>query len=133
MAGVFQMSEAASIAIHGMVLLVNAKEPLNAIQIAAKTGTSRHHVAKVLQRLSKSGLLDSFRGPKGGFVLSEGAKDVTFLELYEIIEGKITISKCPMEKQVCPFKLCIMEGITNRMNTEFKKYLSEQSLNKYIH
>ena len=61
------LSEAGSIAIHSMVLIARSKEIMNVINIAKATEASKHHVAKVLQRLVKEGYLTSNRGPKGGF------------------------------------------------------------------
>ena len=60
------------------------------------------------------------------------ANEITFLNLYESIEGKIEISKCPMDKKVCPFDKCIMDNISNRMMFEFREYLSKQNLAGYL-
>jgi DNA-binding IscR family transcriptional regulator len=49
MSKIISLSEAASIAIHGMVLIASAKENLNVIKISERTGASKHHVAKILR------------------------------------------------------------------------------------
>ena len=70
MSKVVTLSEAASIGLHGMILIAKAEnEMVNVLKIAELTGSSKHHVAKVFQRLVKIGLLNSFRGPNGGFSL----------------------------------------------------------------
>lgn len=132
MAKVFTLSEAASIALHGMILVAQEKEGLNVIKIAERTDTSKHHVAKVMQRLVKAGYLYSQRGPNGGFVLRRNPKDINFLELYEAIEGPIEISSCPMDKQICPFDKCLLNNVTNKMTIEFRKYLQNQTVDQYI-
>ena len=132
MAKVFTLSEAASIALHGMILIAQEKEGLNVIKIAERTDTSKHHVAKVMQRLVKAGYLYSQRGPSGGFVLRRNPKDINFLELYEAIEGPIEVSSCPMDKQICPFDKCLLNNVTNKMSIEFRKYLQEQTVNQYL-
>lgn len=112
MSKIFKLSEAATIAVHAMVLIARAEscgEHLNVIHIADVTGSSRHHVAKVLQRLVKDDLLKSNRGPHGGFSLKQPASDVSLLMVYESIEGKIEIHDCPMDNAICPFDKCIME------------------------
>lgn len=53
MAQVFSLSEAASIGLHTMILLAQNKEGMNIQTITERTEFSFHHVAKVLQRLSK--------------------------------------------------------------------------------
>lgn len=132
MSKIVSMSEAASIAIHGIILIARSTVSLNVQQISDSTGTSKHHVAKIMQRLVKEGYLSSQRGPSGGFLLLKPAQEVTFLNLYESIEGKIEISKCPMDKKVCPFDKCIMDNISNRMTLEFREYLSTQRIADYM-
>lgn len=132
MSKIVSLSEAASIALHGMILVGRAKNGLNVIKIAEDIGSSKHHVAKVMQRLVKSGHLTSQRGPNGGFVIKKDPAQISFLEIYEIIEGPIEITKCPMDKQVCPFDKCIMNNVAAKLTKEFKAYLSDQTLDKYI-
>jgi len=132
MAKVFTLSEAASIALHGVILIAREKTGLNVLKIAERTDTSKHHVAKVMQRLVKAGYLTSQRGPSGGFVLKRHPTDINFLELYEAIEGPIEVSVCPMDKQICPFDKCLMDNVTNKMTLDFKKYLQDQTVEKYL-
>ena len=132
MSKVFSLSEAASIALHGIILIAREKEGLNVIKIAERTSTSKHHVAKVMQRLVKAGYLTSQRGPSGGFSLKKKAEDISFLELYEVIEGTIEISTCPMDKPICPFDECIFKNVTSKLTLEFKNYLQEQTVDLYL-
>jgi Rrf2 family protein len=133
MARIVTLTEAASIALHSMVLLGRSEgNAVNADQIAETINSSRHHVAKVMQRLAKNGFVGSYRGPNGGFHLIRSPKKITLLEIYETIEGKIIPSTCPMEKPVCSFDKCFMNNITHDMTVQFKKYLNEQTLADYI-
>jgi len=125
------MSEAASIALHGVILIAREKQGMNVVRIAESTSTSKHHVAKVMQRLVKSGYLVSHRGPRGGFELKKPPEEITFLEIYETIEGSIEINTCPMDKPVCPFDKCILNNVTSKMSKEFKEYLRNQTIDQY--
>lgn len=132
MSKIVSLSEAASIALHGMILIARQKEGMNVTKIAEQTSTSKHHVAKVMQRLVKSGYLTSHRGPNGGFELKVPTEKINFLDVYETIEGKIEINTCPMDKPVCPFDKCILNNVTSKMSKEFREYLSSQTLDQYI-
>lgn len=132
MSKIVSLSEAASIALHGIILIAREQEGLNVIKIAERTSTSKHHVAKVMQRLVKAGFLYSQRGPSGGFALKKKPEDINFLDIYETIEGNIEISTCPMEKPICPFGKCIMNNVTNKMTSEFRNYLKEQTIDQYL-
>lgn len=133
MSTVVRFSEAASIALHGTVLIAKSDKFLNVTKIAEVIGGSRHHVAKVMQRLSKEGFIKSMRGPTGGFVLTKDAKEISFLELYEAIEGKITIEECPFDrKEICSFEKCLLNNITPKMTQDFIDYMGNQFVADYL-
>ncbi len=132
MAKIFSLSEAASIAIHSMVLIARSDKMMNVVKIAERTGSSKHHVAKVLQRLVKEDYLSSVRGPHGGFKLLKSPEDITLLEIYETIEGHLNVSECPMENPICPFDKCILGNVVYDMTSKFREYLSENTLDQYL-
>jgi Rrf2 family protein len=132
LAKIVSLSEAASIGIHSMVLIAKAADMLNVTQIAEATGSSRHHVAKVLQRLVKDNFLSSNRGPSGGFGLKKSPEEITLLQVYESIDGIITVTKCAMENPICPFDQCLMENIVGRLTAEIRDYMSKQTLATYL-
>ena len=133
MAKVVSMSEAASIALHGMILVGRSKGvSINVDQISEITSSSRHHVAKVMQRLAKDGFVGSYRGPNGGFFLLRKAEEISLLEIYEAIEGKVIPTTCPMDKQVCNFDRCFMNNIAADLTLQFKNYMQGQTLANYL-
>jgi len=132
MAKIFNLSDAASIAIHAMVLVAKNSTSINVIKIAELTNTSKHHVAKVMQRLAKDGFVSSQRGPTGGFTLKRQPDEISFLDIFESIEGKVEIQHCAFNTPVCPLDKCIMNNITNKMSNEFVQYLKSQTLGMYV-
>lgn len=133
MSSIVKFSEAASIAIHGVILVAKSDKFLNVTKIAEIIGASRHHVAKIMQRLSKNGIIKSMRGPTGGFILTKKPKEISFLELYESIEGKITVDECPfLRQEICTFEKCILNNITPKMTKNFIRYMEKQFISDYI-
>jgi len=132
MAKIVTLSEAASIALHGIILVARSSKQVNVNYIAEVTDSSRHHVAKVFQRLVKDGFVESQRGPTGGFLLKRKPEDITLLQVYEAIEGKIEVTDCPMEKPICPFGNCIIENVTRKMTEQYREYLNGQVLASYL-
>lgn len=132
MSKVFTLSEAASIAIHGMVLIARNGEGINAVKIAEQTGLSKNHISKVLQRLVKNNLLKSARGPLGGFQLKKDPGEINLLTIYETIEGSLDINDCPLNYQICNFENCMMGGVINKMTLEFRTYLQGRTLKDFI-
>ncbi|MDG5800088.1 Rrf2 family transcriptional regulator [Marinilabiliaceae bacterium ANBcel2] len=132
MSRVVAFSEAAAIGLHSMVVIVRNNRVLNAAEIADLISSSKHHVSKVMQRLAKSGFVASTRGPSGGFYLKIAPDELSLLNIYEAIEGKIEDGSCPARKEKCPFNECILGDASQNITFEVKEYLSSKTLSDYI-
>ncbi len=132
MAKILQLSEAASLALHSMVLIAKSENHINVNKLAENMGVSRNHLAKVLQQLVKYNFLKSVRGPSGGFILNKPASQITILDIYEAIEGEIYSPECPLDKPVCPFEKCIMGNLVKDMTSQFKKHFQDNNLEDFI-
>ncbi len=133
MAKIVNITEAVTIALHSAVLITKEEgRHVNVNFIANTTGSSKFHIAKVLQKLVKDGFLGSTRGPSGGFYLIDKPENITLLQLYESIEGKIVVSKCPLNKATCPFGKCVFDDLTMDMTKNFKDYLESRTLADYL-
>jgi Rrf2 family protein len=128
MSKVVHISEAASLAVHSMAIIASGKAKLNVGQIAAFTGSSKNHLAKVLQILVKNDYLYSNRGPKGGFVLKADAGKVSLLEIYELIEGTIEKCHCGITEKKCPFINCVFGDLSDKFSADFIAYLSNTKI-----
>lgn len=62
--------------------------------IAHRQGVPRAFLTKILARLAAAGLLDTQRGVNGGVALALPAKEISLLQVIEIIDGPITLSRC---------------------------------------
>jgi len=60
-----------------------------------------HFLAKILQDLSRKGLLSSVKGPGGGFSLGMPARDITLFHIVEAIDGVDLTQKCVMGFSEC--------------------------------
>lgn len=128
MSKVIAISEAVGIALHSMALISRSTHPLNASHITEITGSSKHHIAKVLQRLVKQGLLKSSRGPAGGFWLNKAPEEITLLDIYEAIEGKLTINVCPLDYHECVMGQCILECVASSIGKTFENHMKSTNL-----
>jgi len=134
MGKIVNLTEAASIAFHSMIVIAQQGHngQINVNHLADKTGSSRFHISKVLQKLVKYGFLGSHRGPAGGFFLTKGPEDITLLNIYEAIEGKLEVTECPMNRPTCPFSACLFDGVTIRMTHDFRDFIRDHTLAYYL-
>ena len=131
MSKLITLSDASSIGIHAMILIKRADDSINAGEIANRTGNSKHHVAKILQQLTKQGYINSLRGPLGGFILKKKPRDISFLNIYESIEGPIEIEECSNSDKQKANNKCITHEIISNLSEKLKNYLSNQTLDKF--
>ena len=83
-------------------------------------------LAKILQKLTKTGLLQSLPGTNGGYRLARSAQSITALEVIRAIDGPIILTACFTEHGACeqsekctvraPLRK-VHEGILNLLNT----------------
>jgi Rrf2 family protein len=59
---------------------------VSAAEIAAKYRVSTHHLAKVLRKLGRAGLLHAARGAGGGYRFAGNAKRITLMDVIELFE-----------------------------------------------
>lgn len=128
-----QLSEAASLALHAMILMAEESGKMRSVkEIALILNASEAHMAKVVQRLSKVGLVSTTRGPGGGVVLGKQPSDITFLDIFEAIEGPLDTCPCMLNKEgLCPFDSCIFSGALERATGEIREKFAATRLSDY--
>ena len=129
---IINFSDAASIGIHGLIVISKSDKPLNAIRLSEKIGFSKHHIGKVMQRLVKDGFLNSYRGPTGGFEMKKKPKDIKIYDIYRSIEGEVDMGECPHDLHICPTDKCIRNDLIKRLSEEFVTYLQSRTLQEYL-
>lgn len=131
MSSVLRISEAGSLALHSMAFLAaKPDQSVTTREIADRFHVSEAHLSKVLQRLTKAGLVKSTRGPKGGFTMAKPADKILLLDVYESIEGPFTSRKCLLGTPVCGDNKCILGGLLEKIDTQLKEYLSGTKLSE---
>ena len=125
MASILRISDAATLALHALVLLAQAPgRLLPAGEMAARLRVSEAHLAKVMQRLAKRGFVTATRGPKGGYALALPADAISLLDAYEAIEGRLVCPTCLMGTPVCGGKSCMLGGLLASVATQVRDYLA---------
>jgi Rrf2 family protein len=132
--GILKISEASSLAIHGLGLLAAVTDrPLTTVEIAKVLDVSHAHLAKVFQRLARAGLVRSHRGPKGGFFLGKDAKTTTLLEIFESIDGPIAAEDvCSLSFPHCDASKCVVGRLVSDLTEKVRSVLSESRLSDLI-
>lgn len=73
-------------------------------EIAKQIDSPEHFLAKILQSLSKKGLIQSVKGPNGGFYIPKDALDMNLAQVVEAIDGHSLFTGCAMGLKECSSK-----------------------------
>jgi FeS assembly SUF system regulator len=58
-------------------------------------------MAKVLQRLVRTGLLVSTQGTRGGYTLSRASRSISIADVIQAIDGPFSVTACSTENNDC--------------------------------
>jgi FeS assembly SUF system regulator len=73
----------------------------SAREIAEQYGIPIELLAKVLQRLVRTGLLISTQGTRGGYTLSRSSSSISVADVVQAIDGPFTVTACSSENSDC--------------------------------
>lgn len=133
MTGMLRITEAASLGLHTAVLLAkNPAQMMSTHTIADILRASEAHLSKVLQRLTRAGLVRSVRGPGGGHALGRSAEQITLLDVYEAIEGQIPSSSCLYSTGLCGGRQCIFGSLLGDVNRLVREQLGGTRLTEVL-
>jgi len=98
-----QFTKAEEYGLLGILYLADKDEniitPLSEISQAQEI--PEKFLAKIFQSLSRTGLVRSHRGVRGGFTLGKKPEEITIKEILESIQGPYHLLKCIPEPALC--------------------------------
>lgn len=85
--------------------------------------------AKVMQAMNNKDILSSIKGLHGGYVLKSNLKKMTYMELVEMVEGKVAENYCYSHQGLCNLhSTCNIVGPVDALNRKIQEYLSNLSV-----
>jgi len=91
-----QYSVMVEYALHSLVYLIDIpeEESIGIKDLSEFQGLSETYLSKVFGKLSKSGIITSTPGVKGGYKLAKLPEEISFWDVIEAVEGKKPIFQC---------------------------------------
>jgi len=103
--------------------LINAKE------IATRFNLPPNLLAKILQSLAHSGILEAQKGSGGGYRMARDPAGVTLTEIFESIEGPVHMVMCTSTSGCCSLedRCTVKNGLVN-LETKFAEFFNTVTL-----
>lgn len=70
-------------------------------QIAKGIGSPEHFIAKILQELARKGVVQSAKGPNGGFYLDEKGRGCSLARIVRVLDGDQLFTGCGLGLHQC--------------------------------
>lgn len=98
------LSNTSKYAIRAVIYLALYATPENKRglkEISGELGIPTPFLGKILQVLTRKQILDSTKGPHGGFTLKRPAIDISLMEIIDIIDGTDAFNQCLIRTSAC--------------------------------
>ena len=118
-----RVTQEADYAIRICLILDSIGEKTGASQIADIACITPKIALKVLRKLSAAGFVKSYKGVLGGYELARDGAEIRVLEIIELIDGPVKISKC-LE--------CEHECSRNPCKTDCKMHIAFDAINQSL-
>ncbi len=101
-----QLTRAADYAVRVMIHLAMLEqgERVSLPAMVMATSAPLSFLSKVLQALTRAGLIASRRGPAGGFEISAQGRHASMRDVIEAMDGRMCLNVCLSERRSCPRK-----------------------------
>ena len=109
----------------------NVKKPINLTEISLRQGISISFLEQLFLKLRKNNLVQSVRGPSGGYVLTKTPEQIKLLSIINAVDEKIKTLKCRKEsKKGCNHKSikCITHNLWEDLEVHINKFFEDNTL-----
>ncbi len=89
-------------------------------------------VCKVLQRLSNAGILDSIRGPRGGYELAGSAEDIPLSKVVSAVHENQNAVPCLDERTCVRSESCTIRGGVLQIQSMWDAMMSDMTLADFV-
>jgi Rrf2 family protein len=110
-----------------LALYTSADKKAGIKEISAELGIPTPFLGKILQVLARHNILNSAKGPNGGFNLQRSAIDISLMEIVEIMDGTDGFDTCVIRTERCNHSApCSIHDKISPLRQEMKRiFLTE--------
>ena len=84
-----------------IAVLSDSKKRIQVDEVARQLSVPKHFLSKIMKKIVKEGILNSSRGPSGGFSINERTLATPLIDLLVIVNGSGQFDKCVLGLKEC--------------------------------
>ncbi|MDH5181261.1 MAG: Fe-S cluster assembly transcriptional regulator IscR [Gammaproteobacteria bacterium] len=106
--------------------------PITLADISQRQGISLSYLEQLFSRLRKQGLVDSTRGPGGGYRLSRNANDIAVADVITAVDEKVETTRCGGLANCQDEQQCLTHELWTELSTQIHDFLCGISLGNLV-
>lgn len=106
--------------------------PITLADISQRQGISLSYLEQLFSRLRKQGLVDSTRGPGGGYRLSRAATDIAVADVITAVDEKVETTRCGGLANCQDEQQCLTHELWTELSSQIHDFLSGISLGNLV-
>ena len=110
----------------------NTGSPISLPEISHRQNISLSYLEQLFSRLKKSGLVDSIKGPGGGYMLSKDANEIVISEVIQAVDEDLETTACNGKSNCHNNHQFISHNLWQDLGTEINNFLSDITLKQVI-
>ncbi|MEE8196300.1 MAG: Fe-S cluster assembly transcriptional regulator IscR [Acidiferrobacterales bacterium] len=91
--------------------------------IARRQGISLSYLEQLFARLRRHGLVDSTRGPGGGYNLAKGPEQISIAQIIVVINENIDATRCGGERNCDDDETCLTHSLWEKLSEQIYEFL----------
>ena len=115
-------------AVMDLALHQTADQPVTLAEIAARQGIPQPYLGRLFAQMHRRGLLDSHRGPCGGYTLRRAAEDICLADVLDAVDEGIDTMRCGGRMNCQDNKECLTHAVWEKLGARIRRMLLELSL-----
>ncbi|MFP3873878.1 MAG: Fe-S cluster assembly transcriptional regulator IscR [Thiohalophilus sp.] len=114
-------------------LALHYKEgPITLADISQRQGISLSYLEQLFSKLRKNGLVDSTRGPGGGYRLSRDAHEVAVADVITAVDEKVETTRCGGLSNCQDDQQCLTHDLWTDLSYQIHDFLKGISLGQLV-
>tara|TARA_Y100000590_G_C14924123_1_gene714957 strand:- start:46 stop:492 length:447 start_codon:yes stop_codon:yes gene_type:complete len=115
---------------------VNGRGPTNLSEISIRQGISISFLEQIFLKLKRSNLVQSSRGPSGGYLLTKSPEEIKLSSIIKAVDEKVKTVGCKKEsKKSCTGKSikCITHDLWDDLETHINNFFERNTLKDIVY
>ena len=109
------------------------KGPIFLKEIAKNQDISEKYLSQLVIPLKAKGLISSYRGAHGGYILSKPPAEITLKDIVEPLEGDLSLIDCIANSSICgKASDCVSRDVWERLGDKIIEFLSSITLEELM-